>query len=210
MIAREGHRPFFASLLVAGIVHAQFGVYAALPLWGMVGFIAYLFRDPARKIPALPLAIVSPVDGSIGSVRSVHDPWLERDVQRVGIHLPLLGISPLRSPTEGKVVDHRYRNTAFQEDDFFVSPRGTVICHTLWIQTDEGDNIVLVVSSRWRFHRFKFNVQVGERIGQGRRCGFVWFGSRVDILVPDAVRLEVESGERIAAGSGVVATLVHD
>ncbi len=210
MIAPEGRPIFSVSVLAALVVHIAFGFYPALPLWGGAGFIAYLFNESVRKVPALPLAIVSPVDGTIRSVRAARDPWLKRDVQRVGIRLPFVGISPLRSPTEGKVIDHIYRHEVFKEEDFCVSPRHTVVCHGLWIQTDEGDDVVLVVSSRWWFHRLTFHTQVGERIGQGRRCGFVWFGSRADVLAPRASRFDVEAGKRIKAGSGVVATLVHD
>jgi len=38
----------------------------------------------------------------------------------------------------------------------------------------------------------------------------VYFASRVDVLVPTASWSQVSRGERMLAGSSVVATLVHD
>ena len=91
-----------------------------------------------------------------------------------------------------------------------MTSRRVAICHAMWVRTDEGDDVVLVVTSRWSFHRVRFSVNVGERIGQGQRCGFSHFGSRVDVLAPASSRSEVLSGQRIQAGSTVIASLVHD
>jgi phosphatidylserine decarboxylase len=66
---------------------------------------AVLFREPARRVPSLPLAVVSPCAGRVASVRTVPDPWLERDSERVGMVPPGPGFGVLCSPTEGKVMD---------------------------------------------------------------------------------------------------------
>jgi len=210
MIASEGRWPVGLTVVTAAMAQIAWGMWGAWPVWLLAAGLAYLYRDPQRVVPSVPLAVVSPVDGRVTSVRHVSDPWLEREVLRVGIRLPFLGMGFLRSPTEGKVMEYKLAADAYRSSAFCVAPRRTVICHALWVRTDEADDVVFVVSSRWSFHHLRRYVRVGERVGQGQRCGFVYFASRVDVLVPTDSRAEVSRGQRILAGSGVVATLVHD
>lgn len=210
MVAREGRVPIAATAIVAVAVHVAVGFLAAIALWAVVVALGYLYRDPVRAVPSLPLALVGPADGHVASVRHAADPWLKRDVLRIGIRLPWLGIGPLRSPTEGKVMGYRLAHEAYRKADFCVVPRRVAVCHAMWVRTDEGDDVVLLVSSRWSFHRLKFSVSVGERVGQGQRCGFSHFGSRVDVLAPGSSRAEVNPRQPIEAGSTVIASLVHD
>jgi phosphatidylserine decarboxylase len=52
-------------------------------------------------------------------------------------------------------------------------------------------------------------LQLGQRTGQGQRCGYVPFGSRVEVLLPAGIRVRVTVGDVVRAGSDVIATLVH-
>jgi phosphatidylserine decarboxylase len=209
MLSREGRVPVMASIAVALVATLGLGVKLGWSLWLMVIGMVYVFRDPKRTVPALPLAIVSPVDGRVRALRPTEDPWLKRDAMRIGISLPFLGIGPLRSPTEGKVMEYKLAVEVYRRASFCVVPRGTAVCHALWVRTDEGDDVVFVVSSHWRVNRLRRYVSVGERVGQGQRCGFVYFASRVDILVPAGCRTAVSPGQKVRAGADVVASLVH-
>ena len=54
-----------------------------------------------------------------------------------------------------------------------------------------------------------FRSQPGERIAQGERYGFIRFGSRVDTYVPVNSQLNVELGNKVKAGTDIIAYLVH-
>ena len=209
MIAPEGRLPIAGVAILAAGIHWTSGLVAAALFWASAIGLAFLFWEPRRLVPSLPLALVAPADGSVTSVRHAADPWLNRQTVRVGIRLARLGVGPLRSPTEGKVMDYRFAHEAFQKADFCVTSRRSAVCHALWIRTDEGDDVVLVVSSRWAFHRVHFFVQAGERLGQGQRCGFSYFGSRVDVLAPESSRGDVCAGQPTRAGATVIAMLIH-
>jgi len=45
----------------------------------------------------------------------------------------------------------------------------------------------------------------GDRVRRGERCGLIMFGSRVDLFVPADVRPMVQRGDRVHAGTSVVA-----
>ena len=65
-----------------------------------------------------------------------------------------------------------------------------------------------MVSSR-SHSRLKLDQAPGERVARSRRSGFVYFASGVDVLLPANSRAEVQVGQEVRAGAGVIATLIH-
>ncbi len=201
-----GRYPYFSRigrlpLLVCaglGFLSAHFIAWIwSLPFWVGCGVIVYLFRDPEREIPSSPLAVVSPADGVITSVQEVHDPYLDRQAIRMVVEMSRFGVYSARSPVEGK---------------FLKPPNsgdGVNRPHGVWVKSDEDDDLVVVM------HRGPLNnlphcdVQLGQRVGQGQRCGFIKLGGRIEVYLPVNSRPQVESGSRVYAGSDVIATLVH-
>ena len=201
-----GRYPYFSSagrlpLLACaglGLLSAQLlGWVWSLPFWVACAGIIYLFRDPEREIPSSPLAVVSPADGVIASVGEVHDPYLDRRAMLLVIEMGRFGVYSTRSPVEGKFLEPPN------------SGDGVSRPHGVWVKTDEDDDLVVVM------HRGPLNnlprcyVQIGQRVGQGQRCGFIQLGGRVEVYLPVNSRAMVESGSRVNAGSDVIATLVH-
>ncbi len=210
MLAKEGRLPVLAlalaGLLGAYLVHPG----AALPLWAAAGGAWMLFRSREPTPTDLPLAVVSPVSGTVHVVGQAYDPWSKRPALRISFQVPFPGISVLYSPADGRI------------DGFWTDLSGTAQCesgsldawlesptrYTLGIMTDGGDAIVYSVGSSGRHSRLKFDQAPGERARRSARGGFVYFGATVDVLVPQDSRSEVSEGERVNAGQ-IVATLVH-
>jgi len=197
-VAREGW-PIVASLaVVAGLVWHFGSFVGSAPIWVMALVVAFLFRDPDRQIPSAPLAVVSPADGEVVAIEQTRGRYLDRDCVRISIRMSVLGVYSTRSPVEGKILEIP------QTDRFNPGmPNG------VWVQTDQKDDVV-VVMNRGRLHTApRCYVRIGERVGQGQRCGFVHLGSLVDVYVPANTRINVKPGDRVQAGSTVVATLVR-
>ena len=211
MIAREGFVPVSAAVVLCGAVTYLGGPVWGAPLWVLTACMLYLFREGEAQVPALPLGVVSPIDGRIRRVDRVRDPWLERDVLRIRIGFRFPGIACVRSPVEGKVVDYRTEPVAFEASSPGpASRRGSPNCYAVHVRTDEADDVLFAVSSVYPVSRFRLRVAPGERIGQGQGHGFAYFASFVDVLVP-AASVPVSDPETPAsAGTTVLATLVHD
>ena len=79
----------------------------------------------------------------------------------------------------------------------------------MWIQTDEEDDVVLVMRGLLVSRRLRCTTQVGERIGQGQRCGLVQFTATAEVLVPVNSRLATTRGSVVRSGSDIIASLVH-
>jgi phosphatidylserine decarboxylase len=77
------------------------------------------------------------------------------------------------------------------------------------LQTDEGDDLVMVMHRGALRNLPQCYVQVGERVGQGQRCGYVSMGGRVEVYLPCNSRPLAKPGSQVRAGADVIATLVH-
>jgi phosphatidylserine decarboxylase len=195
VIAKEGLMPVLASVLAAVLVMQFAGFYASLAFWVLSLLLALIFRDPDRDIPAVPLAIVCPADGRVSAISMTHDPYLDRPAIRVVIQMNSYGVFSTRSPVDGKVLEPPN-----------IPPR---VPHGVWLRTNEGDDIVLVMS-RGRLHSTpRCYVRIGDRVGQGQRCGFIHLGGQVDLYLPESSRTLVTAGDWVQGGSDVIAKLIH-
>ena len=212
MIAAEGWPLILLLLAVGGILFNLTGLYGALPAWLGAGALAWLYRDPNRHVPPLPLAVVSPVDGRVEYVKREHDPYVDRQAIHVRLKMNAMGIFGLRSPIEGKLLKQwLYRSGEGVEVPhlayFGQSP--AAYYYVLWIQSDEQDDVVLILEVAGRWQTPNCYIKPGERVGQGQRCGRTRSSTYVDLFMADNVRMEVGHDDHVLAGASVLATIIH-
>ncbi len=201
IIAREGWLILFLLACLYLISHLFISDSLAFLFFLVFVVSLYSFRDPSRPIPSIPLAIVSPVHGRIIAIDEVENYWLNRPSKRIRIKMSPWDIYSLRSPTEGKIMDQWSK--AMRED---MSPQE----YAYWIQTDEGDDIVTAIrfdKPKWFYQLY---LQSGHRIGQGQRCGYLFFGATVDVYVSTNVKQMVDVGQWIESGSSTLVHLIHN
>ena len=201
LIAKEGWLVIGVLVFVTLVIKYLAGASAVFYFIPVVLLVTYLLRDPHRVIPSLPLALVSPAHGTVVDVKSIDDPWVSRKAKRIRLKMSVFDIYSLRSPIEGKVMNQwALRPCEEFPDRNFV----------LWIKTDEGDDIVMETHLNiFTALIFRFYIHSGERIGQGQRCGFLYFGGLIDVWVPVNCKISVESGQSVNSGSDILAYLVH-
>lgn len=198
LISRQGLVPLLTATLAAMLVLHFVGLLESLPFWALALLVLVLFRDPERDIPSIPLTVLSPADGRVVSITQTDDPYLKRPSLKVSIDMNASGVYTTRSPISGKVLEPPN------------NPAGRQQPHGVWLQTDEGDDIVLVMNRGRLHHKPRCYIRFGDRIGQGKRCGFVHLGGRVDLYLPENSRPQVSVGTGVRAGSDVIARLVHN
>lgn len=189
------------------LVFHFFGLLWAVPLLIAVLVLLFLYRDPYRKIPPSPLGVVSPVDGRVVALDTVAAPYGQqgKEMTRIAIQMSGSGIFSLRSPMEGKVIDQWF----FPEGEESAEQHDPVVRYAHWVQSDEQDDLIITLG-RPAIGRHPYcEIQSGERIGQGQRCGFILMGTRVELLMPLSSRLEVNLGSKVRSGSDIIATLIH-
>ena len=202
---------WLALTIIAGLallIHYYFGLVWAIPLWLLFIILAYIFRDPKRTIPSAPLAVVAPADGALTGIDLVPNPFIEGDFIRMRIAMSKSGAFRIRSPIEGKV-QKRWFLLPGDPQPVLQGPNVRLSIGN-WVQTDEGEDVVFSLQCDNQWFKPQCNIQAGERIGQGQRCGFIPFGSTVDVYLPENSSIKVDVGTKLKSGSDVLAHLRHD
>ena len=199
-VSKEGF-PFLGATLVGIYICWTFAslAYAIAPAILFV-YLVLVFRDPRREIPAVPLGVVSPVDGTVVGIGLTDKGVLNGEAHKIIIRINSLGTYTARCPVEGKIMDFRV------ELSQSVAPGGA---RGLWVRTDEEDDVIL----QFHGHRFGLAPQAflgyGERVGQGQRCAYLRLTRFAEVQLPINGRVLVSEGQRVSAGSDVLAKLPH-
>jgi len=208
ILAKEGWPHVGISLAAAVLAHYYLGWLWAAPLWLLVLFVLQFFRDPPRRIPAEPLGIVSPADGRVVFVGKTEDPYLNRPAIKISVFMNVFNVHVNRSPMEGKVMERWYHAGRFVNAVLDKSSAENER-NAIWLQSDEGDDVISVQVAGLIARRIFCYVQPGERLGQGERYGFIRFGSRLDVYLPENSVIKTSLGVRVKAGSDIIAFLIH-
>ncbi|MBJ89205.1 MAG: hypothetical protein CMO98_05015 [Woeseia sp.] len=197
-LAPEGI-PFIAAVGILVIVSWNLlGLtFTIIPILVLI-WLFLIFRDPMRVSPAAPLGVLSPVDGVIVGVGLTNQGSIHPEAHKIIIAVNSLGTYTARCPAEGKIMDIRVSRK---------DGRTTPSENGLWVQTDEGDDVVL------QFNGHRFNVApraflgYGERVGQGQRCAYLRLTRVAEIQISADSRILVNVGQKVLAGVDVLGEL---
>lgn len=216
-LARSAWPIILSAVAAAMIAYLWCGWFCAGPVLLLTALLWFFFRDPSRKIPAAPLGVVSPVDGRVLRVEEARDLYLDRDAYKITVRMQWWGPYIIRSPSEGKVCQQwslpqglnagdlpQADAAAIADDNRPAQPR-----YAMRVRTDEDDEIVLVLRGAMLSTRFVCLARSGERLGQGQRCGLLYYGGVAEIYLPAVSRVKVAAGATVRAGSDIIASLVH-
>ena len=199
--------PFIGGAFVVTLALMSFGLTGwALPFAMLAGFFTFFFRDPSRKVPSQPGAVVSPADG-----RVVHAGKPEVSAapsgswQQVSVFLSPLDVHVNRVPIGGTVTRVQYQPGRFLPAYRRQAAVENERCET-WIEHD-GQLVVCRQVVGVLARRVVCRLQPGMRVGLGQRFGIMKFGSRIDVFVPTVASLQVKVGDGVRGGETVVAIL---
>ncbi len=191
---------YYALALVAGGAVAGYllSPFYGVPLYLLAAFCLYFFRDPNRAIPDGAVA-VSPADGKVVSIKA-DDPASTR----VSIFLNIFDVHVNRSPVAGTIAQVRY-----QTGRFLVASRERASSeneqNTVTLLQDDGTKVIFAQIAGLIARRIVFRKKPGDTVQKGERVGLIKFGSRVDVFLGPEWDITVASGQRVSAGSTVLA-----
>jgi len=171
----------------------------ALVLVGL--FVLYFFRDPERTPPDDPDKIVSPADGRVMEI--VEETRGGKPSRRISIFLSIFDVHVNRSPVAGRITAIEYRNGKFHAAMQGKASRENEQ-NAFHVETDHGE-VVFTQIAGLIARRIVCWKSKGDSVARGERVGMIRFGSRMDILLPEAVEILVRTGEHVAGGSSALA-----
>ncbi|SMO41199.1 phosphatidylserine decarboxylase family protein [Fodinibius sediminis] len=214
MFAREGYTTIVVTLLFAFLVSLgasfldHWSTYLIYALMGvLVMFILYFFRDPDRDITQGENFVLSPADGKILLVREVEEEnYIQGKATQISIFLSPLDVHVNRLPVGGELEYLEYHPGAYlmawdhraselnERADFGIRHRSDT-------------RIFFRQITGFLARRIVYHIEKGDQLRAGERFGMMKFGSRMDILVPADVEINVSEGEKAVAGKTILATI---
>jgi phosphatidylserine decarboxylase len=167
-------------------------------VFGVLGiFLISFFRDPERSPGGDDGAILSPADGTVLSIAQAPEspPGASR---RISIFMSVFNCHVNRAPVTGVLSDYSY------------SPGRKLAAFDEKSSTDNEQNRITLAAARGTVtfkqiagvlaRRIVFYPRPGDRLDRGQRIGLIFFGSRVDLFVPDDAELRSGPGDKVKAG----------
>ena len=215
-IHKEGYKIIAWSTLLFGAINIlSFYIFSFYTPWiSWVIFVVTLvlllliisfFRIPKRKYTIDDDAIVAPADGKIVAIEEVQaDEYFADRRLQVSIFMSPLNVHVNRNPVGGEVVYSKY-----QQGKYLVAwhPKSSTDNerYTTVYKTSEKEILVKQIAGALA-KRIVNYLQQGQAVDQAAEMGFIKFGSRVDVLMPVNVKLNVKIGDLAKGGVTVLAT----
>jgi phosphatidylserine decarboxylase len=203
-VAAEGW-PFVFPPAAAACILGWVGWWPAAAVMGAVTLCCLgFFRDPDRTAPSVPGAVLAPADGRVMRVTEIDDAWVGRAV-RVSIFLSPLDVHVNRSPLAGLVERVEYASgrflAAYRDEASELNERCTLALEGESCRV--GVKQIAGVVAR----RIVCRVRQGDKLQQGERYGLIRFGSRTDLVVPEATEIRVRVGDRVKGGETIMGVI---
>ncbi len=183
-------------------------VWLAVPFWGVLVFLLFFFRDPARTIPGEAGVLVSPADGKVVEIEQVDDcPLMPGKALKIGIFMSVFNAHVTRAPAEGTVTTISYVPGSFfnalRERSAVDNESNSVVLNCPKVP---GKSVMVKQIAGVLARRIVCGCKLGQRLERGESFGMIKFGSRVEVYLPycEALQVAVSKGDKVKAGSSVL------
>jgi len=214
MLAKEGFSTIiivFVFSILAGYA-VSFGPaflgYIVYPLLVLLcGLILYFFRDPDRITPEGENLVISPADGKIVLVQPAEEnEYVKKPVTQISIFLSPLDVHVNRNPVSGDLEYVEYYPgkylMAWEDHASEMNERAH-----FGVKHPSGTKMMFKQITGFLARRIVYHIKEGDTLKAGERFGIMKFGSRMDLLLPDNVEINVKKGDRTVAGETIIARI---
>jgi phosphatidylserine decarboxylase len=203
-IDRAGVPFIVGSLVPAVLLAATRRPRWAVPFGVAAAFFTFFFRDPERRVPVEPDAVISPADGRVIVAGDPEITAPQGSWRQVSIFLSPTDVHVNRAPVSGRTlrVDYRpgrylpaYKTGAAENER-----------NEIWLD-HRGESVVCRQITGVLVRRVVCRLEPGQPVQAGDRLGVMKFGSRFDVFLPERAQVLVSVGDRVRAGETIIARL---
>ncbi len=209
MIVKDGKIIILQVLAIAIIVvvFTLFFPFKFMQILSMIGgllvlLIIFLFRDPARKIERDKNIVVSPADGRVVAYNEISDSFVG-NAKFLSIRMSIFDVCVNRMPADGEIVSDEYIPgeliPSYKAAASFVNKRRR-------INIDGGGEFRYGVTQIAGMVARKIvpYLSKGDHAKKGDKFGAIPFASKVDILLPADIVVQVTLNQKLKAGKTVI------
>ena len=199
MIAPEGKIIIIPLIILVLIIFGinTFFSLKILKLANIIGIVCvcfslYFFRDPHRRTPK-EQGFLSPADGKIIQIIDSEDEELG-SIKIIAIFLSIWDVHSQRVPLSARVISKKYNSgnffAAFKQKASEFNEHSIVL-----FETERGKRFKIKQIAGLVARRIINYMEPNRFVNRGQRLGFIRFGSRVEILVPQDFQIDINVGD---------------
>lgn len=213
-IHREGYTILRRTVLAMVVLAAAAFVFLPTAVaWGVAVaaalcclFVARFFREPTRPLLQSDGAVYAPADGRVVITEPVEvAEYLGERRMQVSIFMSIWNVHVNWYPVGGGVAYYKYH-----PGKYLVAwhPKSSELNERTTTVVDTGHEKVLFRQIAGAVaRRIVSYARAGERVAQNTQCGFIKFGSRVDLFLPLDAEILVQKGQKTVGSQTIVARL---
>ena len=215
MIHKEGTPTIILTLLFICILNAVIYFLGCGEVLKWIGYIVSVlllyivlqfFRNPSRKTTKNDSHIISPADGKVVVIEEVMEEEYFHDKRlQVSIFMSPFNVHVNRYPMNGAISYYKYHPgkylVAWHPKSSTENERTTVV-----VKNSKSEILFRQIAGALA-RRIVFYGKQNDVVEQGSQCGFIKFGSRVDLFFPVGTKLNIKLNDVVAGGESVIAFL---
>lgn len=192
-----------ANVFAAEYVIVQYLAYA-VSLFLLI-MILQFFRDPKKNLVVNENQIISPCDGKVVVIEEAEETeFLNEKRKQISIFMSPLNVHNNRYPIGGVLKYFKYHPgkylVAWHPKSSTENERTTAV-----VEDAKGRRILFRQIAGALARRIVFYGKEEEKVEQASECGFIKFGSRVDLYIPLDAKIKVNLEEKVVGGETVIA-----
>lgn len=169
--------------------------------------VLHFFRNPIRDVKINDNHIIAPSDGKLVVIEQVtENEFLNEKCTQLSIFMSPLNVHKQWYPSNGKIIYSKYHPgkylVAWHPKSSTENERSTIV-----IETKEKHKILYRQIAGAVARRICNYAIEGNIIDQNMEAGFIKFGSRIDVYIPNNAKINVSLNDIIVGGKTVLAEL---
>lgn len=195
---------FLTSVVFYLTSHSIIRQVTVLFSFGLLSLVLQFFRNPRRKLVQYEKGIVAPADGKIVVIEKVfEEEYLKEECTQVSIFMSPFNVHINRYPVSGVIEYYRYHPglylVAWHPKSSSKNERTTIVIR------HHDRRVLFRQIAGVLARRIKFYGKPNDQVVQAQECGFIKFGSRIDIFLPLSAKIQVSLNQQVKGGQTIIA-----
>lgn len=178
-------------------------------LWALAAItfllVVRFFRVPTREFINDDNAITCSADGTVVAIEDVEDVHFPSEIRKqISVFMSPFNVHVNWYPISGEITHAEHKKgkhyPAFLPKSSTDNEQSFIV-----IKKSESQQVLLKQIAGSLARRIVFYSKPKQKVEQGGELGIIKFGSRVDLLLPNDVKVNVKLGQKVKAGLDVIA-----